>query len=110
MKIGALVSAGILIHDCLRIGFFHERACWTRLHGRSALQVLGSAAPALDRLACGAEQAASGGCCGYADREVAGDRVNTALHDGIAAFGAATVLGYLAELLERHLPSLVRLC
>ena len=37
---------------------------WTGLRGRSALQVLGSAAAALDRLPRGAEQAASGESCG----------------------------------------------
>ena len=38
----------------------HSRA----LRGRSALQVLGSAAAALDRLPRGAEQATSGKSCG----------------------------------------------
>src|SRR5713101_7152930 len=37
---------------------------WTGLRGRSALQVLGSARAALDRLPRGAEQAASGESCG----------------------------------------------
>lgn len=70
---------------------------------RSALQVLGSAAPALDFLASWAEQATSGESCGYADCKVASDGVSAALHDRVAAFGAATVLGCLAELLKPHL-------
>src|SRR5689334_15265149 len=59
--------------------------------GRPALQVLGSVAAALDRLPRGAEQAASGKCCGKPDRKVAGDGVNAALHDRIAALRAATI-------------------
>ena len=37
---------------------------WTGLRGRSALQILGSAAAALDLLPRGAEQAACGDSCG----------------------------------------------
>jgi len=68
------------------------------------LQVLSSTPAALDGLPRGAEQAACGESCGQANREVAGDCVNAALHDGVAAFGAATIFGYLTELLHRHLP------
>ena len=38
------------------------------------------------------------------DREVAGDGVDAARHDRVAALGAAAILGYLTELLDRHLP------
>jgi hypothetical protein len=39
-----------------------------------------------------------------ADSRIAGDGVDTALHDRVAAFGAAAILGYGAELLKCHLP------
>lgn len=77
---------------------------WTGLRGRSALQILGSAAAALDRLPRGAEQAASGKCCGKADRKVAGHGVNAALHDRVAALGAATILGCILRWVRAAVP------
>src|SRR5258708_1867341 len=54
------------------------------LRGRSALQVLSSAAPHLIVLRAGPEQSASADCCGRTDGDVAGDGIDAALHNGIA--------------------------
>jgi hypothetical protein len=94
-----LMSAGIVTQLVTRL----------RVRDRSALQVPGPAAAALDLLPCGAEHAASGESCRQANREITGDGVNAALHDRVAAFGAATILGYLTKLLERHLSPCVAL-
>jgi hypothetical protein len=66
----------------------------------SAQQVLGSASAARDLLASWTKYPASSERCRHADCKIAGNGISTALHYRVSAFGAATVLSYLAELLK----------